>query len=398
MKHFKRILCVLLSLLMTLPLAIASVGATETPDPPTVKPGTVLYAQDFEVEKASISMFPNTSTAYSGTYAFSGPADRFGQGGVRSAKFWREGSAPTTWAFPTICSAEDLQGQTHYTIKVNIYGEFNGGNYFGLRFGGYEDNSAKGHYVCFGYNYYLTSYYYDSAANRTWLGYNGSGENTGKAEREKYDAMTLAIDVDSANKVAKVYLQSSMHATLELVNTIPMQNNDISSIHFALMNTTADVEVDNILITAGGIEDVPTTAYGVQTTAVNEGKYDMRFVGAFNGNVANVQKVGFKVVANWNDGAAQTKTFDKNTNTVYSSIKAANGTRLVSATECGGDYLFALTVEEIPTEYPVTFTMTSYVITSNGSTVYGATKTVVATYEGGELKVTPVENVISPEA
>ncbi len=396
MKHFKRILCVLLSLLMTLPLAIASVGATETPEPPTVKPGTVLYAEDFEnvASGAAVKeLFPSTETKYGGFYEFSVPADPFGTGS-KSAKLW----SSSTYAYPRICTAEALQEQTHYTIQMNIQGDFSSSNYFGLRFAGYDDATREGHYVKFGYGYYVYSYYINEAGTVTWLGKNGSGENTGKAECETNDKMTLAIDVDSANQVAKIYLKSSMHQTLELINTMPLQTTDVSSIHLAVEMNNKSAIIDNISITAGGIEDVPTTAYGVQTTAVNEGKYDMRFVGAFNGNVANVQKVGFKVVANWNDGATQTKTFDKNTNTVYSSIKAANGTRLVSATECGGDYLFALTVEEIPTEYPVTFTMTSYVITSNGSTVYGTTKTVVATYEGGELKVTPVENVISPEA
>ena len=389
MKHFKRSLSILLTLLMILPMAVMGVSAeTSTPDVDAVTPGTVLYSQDFENDKASVAMFPNTSTAYPGTYAFSGPADRFGQGGTRSAKFWREGSAHTTWAFPTICSAEDLQGQTHYTVKVNIYGEFNSSNYFGLRFGGYEDNSAKGHYVVFGYNYYLYSYYYDSAAKRTWLGKNGSGENTGKAEREKFDAMTLAIDVDSENKVAKVYLQSSKHSTLELVNTIPMQTDDVSSVHFALMNTTNDVEVDNILITAGGIDDVPSVTDSCQLSAVKDGKYSIRFNAGFNGKLANVKEVGYKVVATWNDGSEKSHTYEKGSNTVFTSILAeVDGTiEEYTAEALGGDYIFALAIDDVPaTEgMPITFAFTSYVKTES-ATIYGATKTVTITYDGTAL-------------
>ena len=400
MKHFKRILCVLLSLLMTLPLAIASVGATES-ETPTVKPGTVLYAQDFEnVENGAAvkELFPNTATNYAGFYEFSMPADVFGHGGTKSAKLWPSG----TWAYPTICTADALQGQSHYTIKMDFQGNFNSeARYFGIRFAGYSDTTREGHYIKFGYGNYVYPSYINASGTVTKLGKNG-GENTGVAEFNWTDKMTFVVDVDSANKTADIYLQSSVskNKTLTKIHTMTLQTSDISSIHFcAEGGSNGTAIIDNISITAGGINDVPTAAYGVQTTAVNnEGKYDMRFVGAFNGNVENAQKVGFKVVASWNDGAAQTKTFNENTAKVYTSIKANNGNRVVTADECDGDYLFALTVTGIPTEYPVTFTMTPYVITANGSTIYGAAKTVVATYSEGILTVTPAENVITPAA
>ena len=389
MKHFKRPLSILLTLLMILPIAVMGVSAeTSTPDVDAVTPGTVLYSQDFENDKASVAMFPNTSTAYPGTYAFSGPADAFGLGGTRSAKFWREGSNASTWAFPTICSADALQGQTHYTIKFNLTGSFSGGNYFGIRFGGYDDASAKGHYVVFGYNYYMYSYYYNGSNNRTWLGKNGSGENTGKAEREASDAMTMVIDVDSSAKVAKVYLTSSMHKTLELVNTIPMQSNDVSSIHFALMNTTNDVIVDNIQITAGGIDDVPSVTDSCQLSVVKDGKYSIRFNAGFNGKLANVKEVGYKVVATWNDGSEKSHTYVKGSNTVFTSILAeVDGTiEEYTAEALGGDYIFALAIDDVPaTEgMPITFAFTSYVKTES-ATIYGATKTVTITYDGTAL-------------
>ena len=387
MKHFKRILCVLLSLLMTLPLAIASVGATES-ETPAVKPGTVLYAQDFEnvTTVDELGYIKSDNTSYSGTITLS-LANAMGEGN----KCLLAKNEASTWALHQMVPADKVAGIDSYTISYKMqldYGTRSWHHMVGVRVGAYTSTSASGTWV-------TTNY--PGQSGWKLQSYNANGSSVASATYADIDSASDAkvirnvqITVDNANNKVVLYVDGT-----KAIEKTSCQLGD-GMIHLMLAQTAA--WIDDISVTAGGIEDVPTTAYGVQTTAVNEGKYDMRFVGAFNGNVANVQKVGFKVVANWNDGAAQTKTFDKNTNTVYSSIKAANGTRLVSATECGGDYLFALTVEEIPTEYPVTFTMTSNVITSNGSTVYGATKTVVATYEGGELKVTPVENVISPEA
>ena len=386
MKHFKRPLCILLTMLMILPMAFMGVSAeTSTPDVDAVTPGTVLYSQDFEnvaTGAAAAALFPNTSTAYPGFYEFSMPTGVF-EG--KSAKLWPS----STWAFPTICSAEDLQGQTKYTIKLNFQGSFDSSSKaFGIRFAGYSDTTAEGHYVTFSYGNYVYPFYYSSSNTKTKLGKNG-GENTGAAEFDWSDKMTLVIEVDSDNQTAGIYLQSgvSKNKTLNLIHTMPLKTKDVSSIHFCSMGLTT--VVDNIQITAGGIDDVPSVTDSCQLSAVKDGKYSIRFNAGFNGKLANVKEVGYKVVATWNDGTAdKSHTYVKGSNTVFTSILAeVDGTiEEYTAEELGGDYIFALAIDDVPaTEgMPITFAFTSYVKTDS-ATIYGATKTVTITYDGTAL-------------
>lgn len=137
---------------------------------------------------------------------------------------------------------------------------------------------------------------------------------------------------------------------------------------------------------------------GVQHTAVDSvsGKYNMRFVGTFAGSCADADAVGMKIVASWTDSsdAKQTRTFDATTTTVYTSLLGKNGsiTQTIEADE--GEYLYAITVNGIPTTYDVTFTITSYV--EIGDYTFAAVeKSVVVTYDAETgLTVTPVDLVI----
>lgn len=124
---------------------------------------------------------------------------------------------------------------------------------------------------------------------------------------------------------------------------------------------------------------------GVQESAVKDGTYAVRFVGALGDDVAleNYTEVGFKVTATW--GADGTKTLDTACTTVYGKITgSADGvTSEYRADSFGAKYLFALAVEGIPTDAgQITFTVTPYYVTAAG-TVTGNACTVI--YNAGAL-------------
>ena len=113
--------------------------------------------------------------------------------------------------------------------------------------------------------------------------------------------------------------------------------------------------------------------YGTQVTAVNEGKYSVRFVGTLNS--ADYSAVGLLI-------KTASETYGGCCKNVYTSIKG-NFERY-TAEQLGGSYLFAWTIEDIPTGAGnVTFTVTPFLAV--GETVYyGEAKTV--TYQAGILQ------------
>lgn len=124
---------------------------------------------------------------------------------------------------------------------------------------------------------------------------------------------------------------------------------------------------------------------GVQESAVKDGTYAVRFVGALGDDVAlaDYTEVGFRVTATW--GADGTKTLDTACTTVYGKITgSADGvTSEYRADSFGAKYLFALAVEGIPTDAgQITFTVTPYYVTAAG-TVTGNACTVI--YNAGAL-------------
>ena len=113
--------------------------------------------------------------------------------------------------------------------------------------------------------------------------------------------------------------------------------------------------------------------YGTQVTAVNEGKYSVRFVGTLNS--ADYSAVGLLI-------KTASETYGGCCEKVYTSIKG-NFERY-TAEQLGGSYIFAWTIEDIPTGAGnVTFTVTPFLAV--GETVYyGEAKTV--TYQAGILQ------------
>ena len=106
-------------------------------------------------------------------------------------------------------------------------------------------------------------------------------------------------------------------------------------------------------------------------------KFALRLVGLVElGDTAltDYSKVGFVVVANYAN--INTKCTAAASNKIYSSIteNTATSTNALTATELGGDYIYALAIKNIPANAgDVTFTVTPYYVAADGTTVvYGA--------------------------
>ena len=124
-------------------------------------------------------------------------------------------------------------------------------------------------------------------------------------------------------------------------------------------------------------DNTVTTVKGYQTTTAVDNKFDLRLVGLVElGDTAltDYSKVGFVVVANYAN--TNTKCTTAASNKVYNSIteNTATSTNALTATELGGDYIYALAIKNIPANAgDVTFTVTPYYVAADGTTVvYGA--------------------------
>ena len=93
---------------------------------------------------------------------------------------------------------------------------------------------------------------------------------------------------------------------------------------------------------------------GVQDAKVGD-VLSVRFVGTVKD--LNYSKVGFEITAM--DGA---KSWTNETNTVYSSLigNTATGVEIYDETNLHGQYIYALTIQGVPTKGTVTFNVTAY--------------------------------------
>ena len=119
------------------------------------------------------------------------------------------------------------------------------------------------------------------------------------------------------------------------------------------------LSMDNIRVYSGskphtdaelGIVPSGSVLAGVQFSAVKANKYGMRLVGTVDG--LNYASVGTDLSFSWKEnGETKTKTASKTASAVYDSILAtADGAiEAYTAENLGGKYLWALTVDGIPT-------------------------------------------------
>ena len=134
--------------------------------------------------------------------------------------------------------------------------------------------------------------------------------------------------------------------------------------------------------------------YGVQFTEISETAktYDIRFVGTLNcDNLKFAEMLGFKIVATYMENGEETSmTYDCSGSLVYASVaETANGVvREVTAAELGADYLYALTITDIPAAVAeIEFTVTPYVKADNNINVSKASTTLTVTCENDVIAV-----------
>ena len=131
-------------------------------------------------------------------------------------------------------------------------------------------------------------------------------------------------------------------------------------------NTGSVIGASNVSFTAGQIQGTATienctnsgtvlSMAGYQTSAVVEGKYDLRFVAVFDAPKA--QAAGFVVTINYKDAQGKQVKVENATvyaNTVYTSVKGTNAEEveeIYQATDLGGTYLYTLVIENIDAAY-----------------------------------------------
>lgn len=159
---------------------------------------------------------------------------------------------------------------------------------------------------------------------------------------------------------------------------------DAATDSYTIEAMSAQVRVNSIEVYAEASEPQPEPEYiridGYQTTDVVNGKYNVRFVAAIGELVEGQKLFGFDITATYTEnGAVQTKSWDKTTHTVYSSITANYGTDVVTAEEIGAAYVTAMAITGVPTSAgAVTFVVKPYTVI-NGETVYGAAVEIVVT-------------------
>ncbi len=110
---------------------------------------------------------------------------------------------------------------------------------------------------------------------------------------------------------------------------------------------------------------------GYQTSAVSDGKYRVRFISVANST--EYKNVGFDISA-----VSYERKWNGETTTVYNSILGSNadGEYKYNAVDYGGKYFYTMTIQNIPADRAVIFTVKPYFTDMNGNKVYGAAYTV----------------------
>ena len=126
---------------------------------------------------------------------------------------------------------------------------------------------------------------------------------------------------------------------------------------------------------------------GVQISPVADQAFSVRLVATVDS--LSYAEVGFEVKVTDYKGAEGTTAKIYGTDAVYKSISgkdadSVGGSVVYTAADLGGEYIYALAINKIPTDAPVTFSVTTYYkVTAEGERILGATYTV--TVENGRL-------------
>lgn len=129
----------------------------------------------------------------------------------------------------------------------------------------------------------------------------------------------------------------------------------------------------------GTIKDTPILR-GYQLSTVANNVFSTRFVATINS--LDYAEVGFEVKVTDYKGQASDLTEVYATKEVYTAIKGrtddkVGGSVVYHASDLGGEYIYALAIQNIPADAPVTFEVTTYYkTTQGGDRIRGETHTV----------------------
>lgn len=340
-----------------------------------------VYAEDFEDYNETAS---NKSAV---TYNYTSAATIFA---IKENVYGIDGNSGlyvynSSYGLHNLVPEQATSGVNQYTLSFKLKFDTSKVNWptlFGVRLGEFNSANTNGTFIHANYpgDGYLFKWKTFVNQGNTAIGSAVVGEHTANGLTSAKDRLNnVKITVNNETNTIVLYVDNVK--ILERTDCILGD----APIHLFIGNAAA--WIDDVVVTAG-IDKAPSITDSCQLSAVNDGKYSIRFNAGFNGKLANVNEVGYKVVATWNDGEAKSHTYTKTSSTVFTSILAENDgvVEEISAAELGGEYIFALAIDEVPaTEgMPITFAFTSFVKTDS-ATIYGATKTVTVTYSGGEL-------------
>ena len=142
----------------------------------------------------------------------------------------------------------------------------------------------------------------------------------------------------------------------------------------------------DITLIAKKVKISDNTLVGIQYTAPKDNKQNIRFISTIHSLKGSA--VGFEVTAKYmKNGVLTEQSWDKSCTYVYTAIKAKSpsGTvKDITANELGGTYLFALSVDAVPTDIgQIDFYVRSYVVI-DGKKVYDKDASTTWTLNGGE--------------
>ena len=138
--------------------------------------------------------------------------------------------------------------------------------------------------------------------------------------------------------------------------------------------------VKDVTVKAGALKD---TRLYMQYTEVSEGKQSVRFISTLDSLEGT--EAGFKITAVYKDAQGNIKndkSWEKKVNVVYNSIIAEGDT--YTAYDLGGRYLFAVSVNGVPTYEQIDFYVQSYVVV-DGQTKWSEVERFTMG-DGAELK------------
>ncbi len=203
----------------------------------------------------------------------------------------------------------------------------------------------------------------DAAAYKSWYQVGGSDTSSSFST-------TLAED-----KAARMWFKEGI--TLDMSDFIGDNANNTRELVRAKFRNLVGTQATTNNGIIGLVYKEHIMCVGVQTqTGVTEGntdKYNVRFIAVLDR--LDYDEAGFDIVVKQSDKGI--KSFNKSTDTVYTSILANNNAGIaseISATELGGEYIIALTITGIPTNLgELVFEITPFTTGADGK-MCGATE------------------------